>query len=169
MGSHSDMPVLQAGITILKKLNIPFETHITSAHRTPDWMSEYVHSAMPRGIQVLIAAAGGAAHLPGMAASHTPIPVIGVPVKPTIGDGTDSVLSILNMPRGVPVATVGVNNSTNAALLAAKIVGLKAEAVQQALIEYTEASTAEVMEREKAMNELGWDAVYEQWHGAAKK
>lgn len=169
MGSHSDMPVLQAGINILKTLNIPFETHITSAHRTPDWMSEYVHNAMPRGIQVLIAAAGGAAHLPGMAASHTAIPVIGVPVKPTIGDGTDSVLSILNMPRGVPVATVGVNNSTNAALLAARIVGLKTENIQQSLIAYAEKSTAEVMEREKAMNDKGWDAVYEEWHGAAKK
>ncbi|THZ83837.1 phosphoribosylaminoimidazole carboxylase [Aureobasidium pullulans] len=169
MGSHSDMPVLQAGINILKTLNIPFETHITSAHRTPDWMSEYVHGAMPRGIQVLIAAAGGAAHLPGMAASHTAIPVIGVPVKPTIGDGTDSVLSILNMPRGVPVATVGVNNSTNAALLAARIVGLKEGRIQKALIEYADKSTAEVMEREAAMNEQGWDAVFEQWHGAAKK
>ncbi|THX10113.1 phosphoribosylaminoimidazole carboxylase [Aureobasidium pullulans] len=169
MGSHSDMPVLQAGINILKTLNIPFETHITSAHRTPDWMSEYVHGAMPRGIQVLIAAAGGAAHLPGMAASHTAIPVIGVPVKPTIGDGTDSVLSILNMPRGVPVATVGVNNSTNAALLAARIVGLKEGQIQKALIEYADKSTAEVMEREAAMNEQGWDAVFEQWHGAAKK
>ncbi|THX41490.1 phosphoribosylaminoimidazole carboxylase [Aureobasidium pullulans] len=169
MGSHSDMPVLQAGINILKTLNIPFETHITSAHRTPDWMSEYVHGAMPRGIQVLIAAAGGAAHLPGMAASHTAIPVIGVPVKPTIGDGTDSVLSILNMPRGVPVATVGVNNSTNAALLAARIVGLKEGQIQNALIEYADKSTAEVMEREAAMNEQGWDAVFEQWHGAAKK
>lgn len=166
MGSHSDMPVLQAGINILKTLNIPFETHITSAHRTPDWMSEYVHGAMPRGIQVLIAAAGGAAHLPGMAASHTAIPVIGVPVKPTIGDGTDSVLSILNMPRGVPVATVGVNNSTNAALLAARIVGLKEGQIQKALIEYADKSTAEVMEREAAMNEQGWDAVFEQWHGA---
>ncbi|TIA63823.1 phosphoribosylaminoimidazole carboxylase [Aureobasidium pullulans] len=169
MGSHSDMPVLQAGINILKTLNIPFETHITSAHRTPEWMSEYVHGAMPRGIQVLIAAAGGAAHLPGMAASHTAIPVIGVPVKPTIGDGTDSVLSILNMPRGVPVATVGVNNSTNAALLAARIVGLKEGQIQKALIEYADRSTAEVMEREAAMNEQGWDAVFEQWHGAAKK
>ncbi|KAG9523136.1 phosphoribosylaminoimidazole carboxylase, partial [Aureobasidium melanogenum] len=168
MGSYSDMPVLQAGINILKKLNIPFETHITSAHRTPDWMSEYVHGAMPRGVQVLIAAAGGAAHLPGMAASHTAIPVIGVPVKPTIGDGTDSVLSILNMPRGVPVATVGTNNSTNAALLAARIIGLKEASIQKALVEYADNSTAEVMERERAMNEQGWDAVYEQWHGAKK-
>jgi phosphoribosylaminoimidazole carboxylase len=168
MGSYSDMPVLQAGINLLKTLNIAFETHITSAHRTPDWMSDYVHGAKPRGIQVLIAAAGGAAHLPGMAASHTTIPVIGVPVKPTIGDGTDSVLSILNMPRGVPVATVGVNNSTNAALLAAKIVALNNKSVEVALVEHSNKSTAEVMEREKAMHELGWDAVYEQWHGAKK-
>ncbi|KAI5199916.1 phosphoribosylaminoimidazole carboxylase [Aureobasidium subglaciale] len=168
MGSYSDMPVLQAGINILKKLNIPFETHITSAHRTPDWMGEYVHSALPRGIQVLIAAAGGAAHLPGMAASHTAIPVIGVPVKPTIGDGTDSVLSILNMPRGVPVATVGTNNSTNAALLAARIIGLKESVIQNAVVKYAEESTEEVMEREKLMDEQGWDAVYEKWHGAKK-
>lgn len=164
MGSHSDMPVLDAGITTLEKLGIPYETHITSAHRTPEWMGEFVAGAAPSGIKVIIAAAGGAAHLPGMAASHTYIPVIGVPVKPTIGDGTDSVLSILNMPRGVPVATVGVNNSTNAALLAARIVGISEQHVASAVQAYAQNAKDEVMEREKVMSTSTWRECMEQWH-----
>lgn len=164
MGSHSDMPVLDAGITILEKLGIAYETHITSAHRTPEWMGQFVASAAPSGIKVIIAAAGGAAHLPGMAASHTYIPVIGVPVKPTIGDGTDSVLSILNMPRGVPVATVGVNNSTNAALLAARIVGTSDVRIAQAVQSYAQNAKDEVMERERVMSQSTWRECMEQWH-----
>ena len=167
MGSHSDMPVLDPGIRILNTLKIPYTSHITSAHRTPDWMSTYVYSAADSGIRVIIAAAGGAAHLPGMAASHTHLPVIGVPVKPSIGDGTDSLLSICNMPRGVPVATVGVNNSTNAALLAARILGLGEEEIQNAVRMYAANATKEVMEREKVMGEKGWEECMKLWHSKA--
>ncbi|KAL1306634.1 hypothetical protein AAFC00_005312 [Neodothiora populina] len=165
MGSYSDMNVLDAGVKVLKQFGIPVEQHITSAHRTPDWMNEFVHSAAGKGIEVIIAAAGGAAHLPGMAASHTTLPVIGVPVKPSIGDGLDSVYSILNMPRGVPVATVGVNNSTNAALLAARILGVKHKAVESKYEAYVENAKGEVMEREKALSEDGWEACMAAWHG----
>lgn len=167
MGSHSDMGVLEPGITILETLSIPYTSHITSAHRTPDWMSEYVRSAAPSGIKVIIAAAGGAAHLPGMAASHTHLPVIGVPVKPSIGDGMDSLLSICNMPRGVPVATVGINNSTNAALLAARILGVAEDEIAERVRGYAEKATQEVEEREKVMSEKGFRGAMELWH--AKK
>ncbi|KAK8206801.1 hypothetical protein M8818_004636 [Zalaria obscura] len=167
MGSYSDMPVLDAGVQILEKLGITYETHITSAHRTPEWMGEYVASAAPSGIKVIIAAAGGAAHLPGMAASHTYIPVIGVPVKPTIGDGTDSLLSICNMPRGIPVATVGINNSTNAALLAARILGVAEDEIAESIRDYAEGNRKEVMEKEAKMQQLGWKGAMQEWH--AKK
>lgn len=169
MGSHSDMPVLDPGIQILKTLGIPYETHITSAHRTPDWMGEYVRSASGSGsqIQVIIAAAGGAAHLPGMAASHTHLPVIGVPVKPSIGDGMDSLLSICNMPRGVPVATVGINNSTNAALLAGRIVGCSDHDVAERVRVYAQEATETVMDKEREMQDKGWEECMSSWH--AKK
>lgn len=163
MGSYSDMPVLDAGVKILKQFGIPVEQHITSAHRTPEWMNEFVGGAAAKGIEVIIAAAGGAAHLPGMAASHTTLPVIGVPVKPSIGDGLDSVHSILNMPRGVPVATVGVNNSTNAALLAARILGVKYKGVEDKYRRYVENAKDEVMERERVLSEEGWEACVEKW------
>lgn len=163
MGSYSDMNVMNVGVKTLKQFNIPVETHITSAHRTPEWMNEFVGSAKAKGIEVIIAAAGGAAHLPGMAASHTTLPVIGVPVKPSVGDGLDSVYSILNMPRGVPVATVGVNNSTNAALLAARILSTKHQDVAQKYEAYVENAKDEVMERERTLTELGWDAAFEKW------
>lgn len=163
MGSYSDMPVLVPGVNILKSFNIAVETHITSAHRTPEWMFEFVGSCKSKGIEVIIAAAGGAAHLPGMAASHTTLPVIGVPVKPTVGDGLDSIYSILNMPRGVPVATVGVNNSTNAALLAARILSVKHAEVEDKYQAYVENATKEVMEREKVMAEEGWDVCVDKW------
>ncbi|KAF1356795.1 phosphoribosylamidoimidazole-succinocarboxamidesynthase [Delphinella strobiligena] len=163
MGSYSDMNVMNVGVNTLKQFNIPVETHITSAHRTPEWMNEFVGSAKAKGIEVIIAAAGGAAHLPGMAASHTTLPVIGVPVKPSVGDGLDSVYSILNMPRGVPVATVGVNNSTNAALLAARILSTKHQDVARRYEAYVENAKDEVMERERTLTELGWDAAFEKW------
>ncbi|EJT73360.1 phosphoribosylaminoimidazole carboxylase [Gaeumannomyces tritici R3-111a-1] len=123
MGSDSDLPVMKAGLAVLEEFGVPFEVRITSAHRTPNLMLDVAAEAAGRGIKVAIAAAGGAAHLPGMFASHCPIPVIGVPVKATHLDGMDSLLSIVQMPRGVPVATVGINNSTNAALLAIRIIG----------------------------------------------
>ncbi|KAL6922699.1 hypothetical protein ACHAP8_009223 [Fusarium lateritium] len=123
MGSDSDLPVLKAGLDILTQFGVPWEVDITSAHRTPVKMGDVAIAAADRGIKVIIAAAGGAAHLPGMISAYTPLPVIGVPVKATHLDGMDSLLSIVQMPRGVPTATVGINNSTNAALLAIRILG----------------------------------------------
>ena len=123
MGSNSDMPVMQAAADVLKELGIPFEIDIVSAHRTPEKMFEYAKNAHTRGLNVIIAGAGGAAHLPGMVASLTPLPVIGVPVKSSNSiDGWDSLLSIVQMPNGVPVATVAVNASQNAGILAAQII-----------------------------------------------
>lgn len=124
MGSNSDLPVMQAAADILKQFDIPYEIDIVSAHRTPEKMFEYAKSAADRGLQVIIAGAGGAAHLPGMVASLTPLPVIGVPVKSSNSiDGWDSLLSIVQMPNGVPVATVAVNASQNAGILASQIIG----------------------------------------------
>jgi len=124
MGSNSDLPVMQAAADILKQFEIPYEIDIVSAHRTPEKMFEYAKNAHLRGLQVIIAGAGGAAHLPGMVASLSPLPVIGVPVKSSNSiDGWDSLLSIVQMPNGVPVATVAVNASQNAGILAAQIIG----------------------------------------------
>ena len=123
MGSASDLSVMQAAAEILDKLEVPFEINVVSAHRTPEKMFDYAKSAADRGIKVIIAGAGGAAHLPGMVASLTPLPVIGVPVKSSNSiDGWDSILSILQMPNGVPVATVALNAAQNAGILAAQIV-----------------------------------------------
>ena len=123
MGSKSDLPTMQLAADVLAELGVPHEVRIVSAHRTPDMMAEYAKSARRRGIKVIIAGAGGAAHLPGMVAAHTTLPVIGVPVKSSALSGLDSLLSIVQMPRGVPVATVAIGESgaTNAGLLAAQI------------------------------------------------
>jgi 5-(carboxyamino)imidazole ribonucleotide mutase len=122
MGSESDLPVMQAAADVLNSMEIPFELDIVSAHRTPDRMAEFAKSAHTRGIRVIIAGAGGAAHLPGMVAAYTPLPVIGVPVKSSNSvDGWDSILSILQMPGGVPVATVALNGAKNAGILAVQI------------------------------------------------
>ncbi|KAK4193319.1 hypothetical protein QBC35DRAFT_468989 [Podospora australis] len=136
MGSDSDLPVLKAGLDILREFKVPYALDITSAHRTPKYMMRVADEAAGKGIKVIIAAAGGAAHLPGMISSETPLPVIGVPVKATHLDGIDSLLSIVQMPRGVPTATVGINNSTNAALLAIRILGSFVPEYQQAMKKY---------------------------------
>ena len=126
MGSKSDLPVMQDAANQLKALQVPFEMDIVSAHRTPDKMLNYAKNAEKKGIKVIIAGAGGAAHLPGMIASSTVLPVIGVPVKSSNSiDGWDSILSILQMPKGVPVATVALNGATNAGILAAQILGIQ--------------------------------------------
>ncbi len=126
MGSKSDLPVMQDAASQLKALRVPFEMDIVSAHRTPDKMLEYAKNASKKGIKVIIAGAGGAAHLPGMIASSTVLPVIGVPVKSSNSiDGWDSILSILQMPKGVPVATVALNGAANAGILAAQILGIQ--------------------------------------------
>jgi|TARA_B110000305_G_C19392920_1_gene615895 5-(carboxyamino)imidazole ribonucleotide mutase len=137
MGSKSDLPIMQEAVDILNDFGISNEVDIVSAHRTPDKMMEYGKNAHQRGISVIIAGAGGAAHLPGMIASLTPLPVIGVPIKSRNSiDGWDSVLSILQMPSGVPVATVALNGSKNAGILAAKIIGTSLVDVQNKIIEY---------------------------------
>ena len=137
MGSKSDLPVMKDAIDILNEFGIESEVNIVSAHRTPERMFKYAADARDNGVQVIIAGAGGAAHLPGMVASITTLPVIGVPVKSRNSiDGWDSVLSILQMPNGVPVATVALNGAKNAGILAAQIIGISNEVVSQKLITY---------------------------------
>ena len=148
MGSDSDLPIMQAAADILKSFNIPFELTVVSAHRTPDRMIEYAKTARSRGLQVIIAGAGGAAHLPGMVASLTSLPVIGVPIKSTnSADGWDSILSILQMPGGVPVATVALNGAKNAGLLAAQIIGTHNETIALAMDNYKSKMESEVLEK----------------------
>ncbi len=137
MGSTSDLPVMQEAADILDHLGISYEIDIVSAHRTPEKMIEYAQKAHKRGLKVIVAGAGGAAHLPGMTASLTPLPVIGVPIKSRNSiDGWDSVLSILQMPGGIPVATVALDGSKNAGILAAKIIGAQQPEVLERLINY---------------------------------
>ncbi|PVH24794.1 5-(carboxyamino)imidazole ribonucleotide mutase [Sphingobacterium corticibacter] len=152
MGSKSDLPVMQDAINVLKHLNVPFEVSVVSAHRTPQRMFDYANAAAERGLKVIIAGAGGAAHLPGMVASITHLPVIGVPVKSSNSiDGWDSILSILQMPNGIPVATVALNAAKNAGILAAQMVAIADPNVAEKLIafkadlkEKVEESAAEV-------------------------
>ncbi len=152
MGSDSDLPVMQAAATILDGFEIPYELTVVSAHRTPERMMEYGKTAKEKGLKVIIAGAGGAAHLPGMVASITPLPVIGVPVESSNSiKGIDSLLSIVQMPGGVPVATVGVDNSKNAGLLASRILGTFDEAVSKKVSDYAEAQKDRVMKKVEKM------------------
>ncbi|KAF6841241.1 phosphoribosylaminoimidazole carboxylase [Colletotrichum plurivorum] len=162
MGSDSDLNVLKGAFEILEKFEVPYDYDITSAHRTPHRMVELGKTAAQRGIKVLIAAAGGAAHLPGMLASETTVPVIGVPVKATHLDGHDSLLSIVQMPRGCPVATVGINNSTNAALLAVKILGSFSLEYQQKMAQYMSTMSNEVEEKAATLQRVGWKTYLEE-------
>ncbi|WP_293879625.1 MULTISPECIES: 5-(carboxyamino)imidazole ribonucleotide mutase [unclassified Sphingobacterium] len=147
MGSKSDLPVMQDAIDVLKVLGVEFEVTIVSAHRTPQRMFDYAKNAAVRGLKVIIAGAGGAAHLPGMVASITHLPVIGVPVKSSNSiDGWDSVLSILQMPNGIPVATVALNAAKNAGILAAQILGTSNEAIGNNIIDYKEELARKVIE-----------------------
>ena len=150
MGSKSDLPVMQDAMNILKELNIEVAIDIVSAHRTPDKLFDYGKNAHNRGFSVIIAGAGGAAHLPGMIASLTPLPVIGVPVKSSNSiDGWDSILSILQMPGGVPVATVALNGAKNAGILAAQIIGSSDRGVLNKIVDYKESLKAKVIESSK--------------------
>lgn len=150
MGSKSDLPVMQDAIDILKDFNIDVEVDIVSAHRTPEKLFDYGKNAHNRGIAVIIAGAGGAAHLPGMIASLSPLPVIGVPVKSSNSiDGWDSVLSILQMPGGVPVATVALNGAKNAGILAAQIIGSANKTVLDKIVDYKESLKQKVYESAK--------------------
>jgi 5-(carboxyamino)imidazole ribonucleotide mutase len=152
MGSNSDLPVMQQAADVLKELGIGYELTIVSAHRTPERMFDYAKNAHTRGIKVIIAGAGGAAHLPGMTASLTPLPVIGVPVKSSNSiDGWDSVLSILQMPSGVPVATVALDGAKNAGILAAQIIGASNPEVLKRIAAYKEDLKSKVMEMVKKL------------------
>lgn len=147
MGSKSDLPVMQDAIDVLKVLGVEFEVTIVSAHRTPQRMFDYAKNAASRGLKVIIAGAGGAAHLPGMVASITHLPVIGVPVKSSNSiDGWDSVLSILQMPNGIPVATVALNAAKNAGILAAQILGTHDETISKSIIDFKEELARKVIE-----------------------
>ncbi len=145
MGSDSDLPVMQEAANALDELGIAYEMTIVSAHRTPKRLYEYAESAVDRGLKVIIGGAGGAAHLPGMAASLTPLPVIGVPVKTSTLSGNDSLLSIVQMPPGVPVATVAINGAKNAGLLAAQIIGAGDPEVLERVAQYKRDLEAMVM------------------------
>jgi len=148
MGSKSDWATMQRTADTLDRLAIPCERRIVSAHRTPDWMAEYAKSAASRGLEVIIAAAGGAAHLPGMVAAHTCLPVLGVPIKSSVLHGVDSLLSIVQMPAGIPVGTLAIGDAgaTNAALLAAAILGNKYPEIRTRLESWRKAQTDAVLE-----------------------
>jgi 5-(carboxyamino)imidazole ribonucleotide mutase len=159
MGSDSDLAVMQSAADILKYFNIDFELTVVSAHRTPERMFDYAKSARERGIIVIIAGAGGAAHLPGMIASLTTLPVIGVPVKSSNSiDGWDSILSILQMPNGVPVATVALNAAKNAGILAAQIIGSFDNNVAEKLLNYKKEMEQEVLTKVDKLKDGGWES-----------
>jgi 5-(carboxyamino)imidazole ribonucleotide mutase len=162
MGSDSDLNVMQAASDILKQFDIPHEVTVVSAHRTPHRMIEYATTAKDRGLKVIIAGAGGAAHLPGMVASVTVLPVIGVPIKSSNSiDGWDSVLSILQMPNGVPVGTVALNASKNAGILAAEILGTADESISKTVAAYKNSLNTEVLEKVEKMKKDGWENKFD--------
>lgn len=152
MGSQSDLAVMNEAALILTKLQVPYEISVVSAHRTPERMFSYAQEAASKGLKVIIAGAGGAAHLPGMVASVTPLPVIGVPVKSSNSiDGWDSILSILQMPNGVPVATVALNAAQNAGILAAQIIATSDPKLLQRIVDFKEGLKKKVMESNAEM------------------
>ncbi len=155
MGSSSDLPVMQAAADILNEFGVPYDLTVVSAHRTPDRMRTYAMDAKTKGIKVIIAGAGGAAHLPGMVAAYTTLPVIGVPVKSSNSiDGWDSILSILQMPNGVPVATVALNAAKNAGILAAQILGTSDKEISKKLVAYKKKMEKEVMKMAETLNTI---------------
>lgn len=163
MGSDSDLPVMTPAADLLKEFGIPFELTIVSAHRTPQRMIKYAAGARERGIKVIIAGAGGAAHLPGMVASVTSLPVIGVPVKSSNSiDGWDSVLSILQMPNGIPVATVALNAAKNAAILAASIIGAFDEKTGKKIDDYKKQMENEVITKAGKVKSAGWNNLFDE-------
>jgi 5-(carboxyamino)imidazole ribonucleotide mutase len=153
MGSDSDLAVMQAAVDVLRDFDVPAEVRVVSAHRTPDAMYEYATTAVARGLRVIIAGAGGAAHLPGMTASLTPLPVIGVPVPLQQLDGMDSLLSIVQMPDGIPVATVGVGKARNAGLLAVRILGASDDTLRARMLEYQESLAQLVREKDQKLRD----------------
>lgn len=157
MGSDSDLPVMEAAAVFLETLQIEIEVTIVSAHRTPERMATYAKEAAARGIKVIIAGAGGAAHLPGMVAAHTPLPVIGVPVRSSNSiDGWDSLLSIVQMPNGVPVATVAINAALNAGILAAQILGTSDQGIQTKIVAYKSQIETTVLQKAAELEATGF-------------
>ncbi len=162
MGSDSDLPVMQASAELLKQFGIPYELTVVSAHRTPDRMMNYARSARTRGLKVIIAGAGGAAHLPGMVAALTSLPVIGVPVNSSNSiDGWDSILSILQMPAGIPVATVALNGARNAAILAASIVGAFDPKIATVIDDFKKQMETDVSNKAAKLKNDGWSNSYD--------
>ncbi|HDN27897.1 MAG TPA: 5-(carboxyamino)imidazole ribonucleotide mutase [Thioploca sp.] len=157
MGSDSDLPVLSEAAKVLAELGVAYEITIVSAHRTPERLFNYAKEIELRGLEVIIAGAGGAAHLPGMIAAITPLPVIGVPVKTSTLQGLDSLLSIVQMPGGVPVATVAINNAKNAGILAAQIVGVKMPAIRHNVKRYKADLEKRVLEKAQRLEEVGYE------------
>ncbi|MEM8584362.1 MAG: 5-(carboxyamino)imidazole ribonucleotide mutase [Bacteroidota bacterium] len=157
MGSDSDLPIMRPAAKILEQFGVAVEVTVVSAHRTPDRLFEYARTAADRGIEVIVAGAGGAAHLPGMVASLSPLPVIGVPIKSRNSiDGWDSVLSILQMPGGIPVATVALDGGLNAGLLAARILGTKDTGLRQKVADYQESLKEKVESKIEKLKTSGW-------------
>jgi 5-(carboxyamino)imidazole ribonucleotide mutase len=156
MGSDSDLPIMREAAELLELAGISFEVAIISGHRTPRQMVEYAESAAGRGLKVIIAGAGGAAHLPGMTAAFTPLPVIGVPIRTASFGGQDSLLSIVQMPAGVPVATMAVNGARNAGLFAARIIGVSDARVRAWVEAYAVRQTEEVLAKARRLGEKGW-------------
>src|SRR6187551_3426982 len=162
MGSDSDLTIMQAASDLLKEFGIPHEVTVVSAHRTPLRMVDYATKAKKRGLKVIIAGAGGAAHLPGMVASITSLPVIGVPIKSSNSiDGWDSVLSILQMPNGIPVATVALNAAKNAGILAASILGVSDESIGQKVADYKKQLQDAVQQKVIAVRASGWPNTFD--------
>jgi 5-(carboxyamino)imidazole ribonucleotide mutase len=162
MGSDSDLPVMQEAAALLTDFDIPFEITIVSAHRTPDRLAQYAKTASERGLKVIIAAAGGAAHLPGMTAAFGLTPVIGVPIESRSLKGLDSLLSIAQMPPGVPVATMAINGARNAALYAAQMIGAYDSVIQARLLAYRERMAAEVLKKADRLESIGADAYLDE-------
>lgn len=162
MGSDSDLKVMQEAAKVLEDFGVDYEITIVSAHRTPDRMFQYAKGAEKKGIEVIIAGAGGAAHLPGMTASITSLPVIGVPIKTSTLKGGDSLLSILQMPGGVPVATVAINNAKNAGILATQILGVKYPEIRKEVKRYKEKLKKEVKEKAKKIEKIGYEKYLKQ-------
>ncbi len=156
MGSDSDLPVMQDAAAILREFGVPYELTIVSAHRTPRQLYEYAETAVSRGLRVIIAGAGGAAHLPGMTAALTPLPVIGVPVKSACLSGEDSLLSIVQMPAGVPVATVAINGAKNAGILAAQILGACDPVIRERIVRYKQELEQQVLEKAARLLQTPW-------------
>lgn len=156
MGSDSDLPIMSEAAKTLEEFGVEYEIHIVSAHRTPEKMYEYAQKAEERGIEVIIAGAGGAAHLPGMTASITNLPVVGVPIKTSSLSGLDSLLSIVQMPGGVPVATVAINGAKNAALLAIKILSIKYPELREKIKEFKTKMKDEVNQKDEKLQSIGY-------------